>query len=170
VEDIARFDEFMSHVARPMVVVTAIAGTTLAGCLVGFHSQSSIEPPQYAVWISKANRTFRVAALADVFAVHFLEPRNRALAELFGGVTGDDEDKFSECSWHAGPGGVPLLDDCAARIAMRRVALHDAGGDHACFVLEPLMVSAPDSFQPLESTDLGDIVAGHAATERQRPD
>ena len=31
-----------------MVVVTTAQGDERAGCLVGFHAQSSIEPPRYA--------------------------------------------------------------------------------------------------------------------------
>jgi flavin reductase (DIM6/NTAB) family NADH-FMN oxidoreductase RutF len=169
VSDDEQFGDFMGSVPRPMIVVTVAAGDTRAGCMVGFHSQSSIDPPQYAVWLSKANRTFRIAAFADTFAVHFLDAANRPLAELFGGVTGDEDDKFAHCAWHDGPGGVPLLDDCENRITMRRVAMHDAGGDHACFVLEPLAVETGSSFSALASTELGDIEAGHAAEERQRP-
>jgi flavin reductase (DIM6/NTAB) family NADH-FMN oxidoreductase RutF len=168
-ERAAAFGDFMSTVARPMIVVTTAAGDERAGCLVGFHSQSSIEPPQYAVWLSKANRTFRIGVLAYEFALHFLEPQHERLAELFGGTSGDEEDKFARCSWHPGVAGVPLLDDCAARITAHRIALHDAGGDHACFVLEPRNVEMPTPFTPLASTALGSFAAGHAPGERQQP-
>jgi flavin reductase (DIM6/NTAB) family NADH-FMN oxidoreductase RutF len=170
VDEIARFHAFIGGVARPMLIVTTAAGSTRAGCLVGFHSQCGIDPAQYAVWLSKANRTFEIGVLADTFAVHFLDEQDRQLAELFGGVTGDDEDKFAECAWHEGPQGVPLLDDCTVRVTMRRVALHDAGGDHACFVLAPVTVDTPDTFRPLASTSLGNLEAGHAPDERRLPD
>jgi flavin reductase (DIM6/NTAB) family NADH-FMN oxidoreductase RutF len=165
----ATLGDLMPVVPQPMLVLTTAAGDERAGCLVGFHSQSSIEPPQYAVWVSKANRTFRIGVLADRFALHFLEAHNVQLAELFGGTTGDDEDKFAQCAWHAGADGTPLLDDCAARFTAHRVAMHDPGGDHVCFVLEPELVETPDTFTPLEPGGLGDLVAGHAPTERQKP-
>jgi len=152
-----------------MLVVTTAAGNEQAGCLVGFHSQSSIAPPQYVVWLSKANRTFRIGVLADQFALHFLESHNQPLAALFGGTSGDDEDKFAQCSWHPGPRGVPLLDDCAARITAQRVAMHDDGGDHVCFVLRPDLVELPSAFTPLEAGRIGDLTAGHAPSERQQP-
>jgi flavin reductase (DIM6/NTAB) family NADH-FMN oxidoreductase RutF len=152
-----------------MLVITTAAGDERAGCLVGFHSQCSIQPPQYAVWLSKANRTFRIGVLADQFALHFLEANDRPLAELFGGTSGDEEDKFEQCSWHAAAAGIPLLDDCAARVIARCVAMHDTGGDHVCFVLEPTYIETPGPFTPLESTDLGDLAAGHAPSERQQP-
>ena len=57
--------------------------------------------------------------MADVFALHFLEESDRDVAELFGAHTGDDEDKFAECSWEPGVGGVRLLE--------RRAPDHRAG-------------------------------------------
>jgi flavin reductase (DIM6/NTAB) family NADH-FMN oxidoreductase RutF len=161
------FEKLVTAVARPMLVVTTVAGTARAGCLVGFHCQCSIEPPQYAVWLSKANRTFEIAMLAETYALHFLDEGDLGLAELFGTVTGDDEDKFERCSWHPGAGGVPLLDGCTTRMQMSRIAMHDAGGDHVCFVLAPRAVDLADDVTPLESTELGDLSAGHAAEERR---
>jgi len=161
------FEELVTAVSRPMLVVTTVAGTARAGCLVGFHCQCSIEPPQYAVWLSKANRTFEIAVLANAFALHFLDEADLDLAERFGTVTGDDEDKFEHCAWRPGAGGVPLLDDCTTRMQMSRVAMHDAGGDHVCFVLAPRVVELGAAVTPLESTALGDLRAGHAPDERR---
>jgi flavin reductase (DIM6/NTAB) family NADH-FMN oxidoreductase RutF len=163
------FNDLMARIDRPMLVVTTAAGDAQAGCLVGFHSQCSIEPPRYAIWLSKANRTYRIGVLADVFALHFLGADEREIAELFGGMSGDYDDKFEHCQWHSGLDGVPLLDACAIRVTARRVALHDDNGDHACLVLDPHETEAPDEFVPLVSSRLGDIDAGHAAGERQRP-
>jgi flavin reductase (DIM6/NTAB) family NADH-FMN oxidoreductase RutF len=163
------FNALMTSIDRPMLVVTTSAGDSQAGCLVGFHSQCSIEPPRYAVWLSKANRTFRLAVLADAFALHFLSDGDQELAELFGGVTGDDHDKFACCRWHPGIDGVPLLDACATRVIARRVALHDDNGDHACLVLAPHETELPSEFAPLESSRLGDIDAGHPVGERPNP-
>lgn len=106
------FDAVVASADAAMVVVTAAAGGQRAGCLVGFHSQTSIEPRRYGVWLSKANHTYRVALMADHLAVHFLTDADRDLAELFGGVSGDDVDKFARCGWEPGPHGVPLLHRC----------------------------------------------------------
>jgi flavin reductase (DIM6/NTAB) family NADH-FMN oxidoreductase RutF len=163
------FDDFISRVDHPMVLITTVAGDVHAGCLVGFHSQCSIEPSRYAVWLSKANRTFRISVLAEVFALHFLEARNQDLAELFGTVTGDDDDKFEHCDWTSGHGGVRLLDGCRARITAERAALHDDGGDHACFVLAPIQTTAPTDFEPLAFSQVRNLDAGHEAGERQLP-
>jgi flavin reductase (DIM6/NTAB) family NADH-FMN oxidoreductase RutF len=159
------FDEFINSVDHPMIVVTTTARGTHAGCVVGFHSQCSIEPPLYAVWISKANRTFRIAVHADVFALHFLEESNRDLAELFGTHTGDEEDKFTECAWENGADAIRLLQ-CRARLTADRVAMHDNGGDHVCFVLAPRQMIAPADFKPLLFSRIQHLDAGHDAADR----
>jgi len=163
------FDGFISRVDHPMILITTVAGDVHAGCLVGFHSQCSIDPSRYAIWLSKANRTFRISVLAEVFALHFIEERNQDLAELFGTVTGDEEDKFAHCKWTPGLSGVRVLDGCRATITARRVALHDDGGDHACFVLEPHETKAPADFDPLCFSRVRGLYAGHDASERQVP-
>ena len=160
------FDDFISRVDHPMLLVTTVAGDVHAGCLVGFHSQCSIDPSRYAVWLSKANRTFRIGVLAEVFALHFLEEEDRDLAGLFGTVTGDEDDKFAHCEWTPGFGGVRLLDGCRARVSARRVALYDDGGDHACLVLAPHQTTAPNDFVPLAFSRVRGLEAGHAPGER----
>src|SRR5690349_10706939 len=94
------FDDLMGHVDHAMLVVTTVAGDERGGCLVGFHSQCSIEPSRYAVWISRANHTYRIAAFAEVFALHVLGARDLELAKLFGEKTEDEVDKLSSCDWH----------------------------------------------------------------------
>ncbi len=163
------FDDLMSELDTAMMVVTTVAGDECAGCLVGFHSQCSIDPSRYAIWLSKANRTYRVGLMAEYFGLHFLAWGDHDLAELFGAVTGDDEDKFARCAWRAGPAGLPLLDRCAARIVGRRVAVNDDGGDHVCFVLDAEDAQRPAAFTPLTLFAARDIEAGHEPEDRARP-
>ncbi|HEY8526616.1 MAG TPA: flavin reductase family protein [Acidimicrobiales bacterium] len=153
-----------------MVVVTAAAGGERDGCLVGFHSQCSIHPRQYAVWLSKANRTYEVAARADHVAVHLLARHQRDLAALFGAETGDEVDKFVACAWEEGPGGAPLLADAAGHVVLRRLALLDVGGDHACLVGEPVAARPPGAPRPatLRLGDVADLEAGHPADDPPR--
>lgn len=159
--DGAALDRMMAALDAPMVVVTAAARGERAGCMVGFHSQSSIEPRRCALWISKANHTYRVALLATHLAVHALTADDHDLAELFGGRTGDEVDKFARTPWIPGPGGVPLLDRCPHRAVVRRVALLDEGGDHVCITGEPVAASSRGPFTPLRLHDVDDIAPGH---------
>jgi flavin reductase (DIM6/NTAB) family NADH-FMN oxidoreductase RutF len=158
----------MADLDHPMVVVTTASGDARSGCLVGFHAQCGMEPPRYAVWLSKANHTYRIGSLAEIFAVHFLRPDQAPLAALFGTSTGDDVDKFEQCPWHAGPDDVPLLDDCGDRFIGRRVAWVDVGADHVCVVLEPVDAVHQPGTDWLGLRDVLDLDAGHEATDRQR--
>ncbi len=163
------FDQLMVDLDGPMVIVTTAAGEARAGCLVGFHAQCGMQPARYAVWLSKANHTYRIGALADLFAVHFLAQEHRPLAELFGTLTGDEVDKFERCSWSSGPSGVPLLDECANRIVGRRIAWLDSGADHVCLMLDPIDSERTGSTRWLTFGQVMDLDAGHPAEDRQRP-
>jgi len=152
-----------------MVLVTTVAGTERAGCLVGFHTQCSIDPFRYAIWLSKANHTFRVSLLARHWAVHFLDAADLDLAELFGGRTGDQVDKFAACAWQPHATGVPLLDRCPHRLVVRRVALLDEGSDHVCLVTEPIEVHGTGPAAPMRLSRVAHLSPGHEADARPRP-
>jgi flavin reductase (DIM6/NTAB) family NADH-FMN oxidoreductase RutF len=162
------FDAIMGSLDTPLVVVTTAAREERAGCVVGFHSQCSITPRRAAIWLSKANYTYRVGLHTEVFAVHWLTETDHSIAELFGTVTGDEVDKFARCGWSEGPEGVPLLDDCPNRMVGRRVAMLVESSDHVCILLEPLLVSG-GSFRPLRLSAVSDLDAGHPVDERLMP-
>jgi flavin reductase (DIM6/NTAB) family NADH-FMN oxidoreductase RutF len=161
-----RFDSLAAAIDPTMAVLTTVVDGERAGCLIGFHSQCGIDPPRYAVWLSEPNRTTRLArsgADGDWFALHLLGSSNHTLAQQFGGRTGDQVDTFAGVTWSTGPGQVPLLDDCPARLLGRRVSLTDVGADHLCLVLEPVDVKAPSAGGRhwLRLADVADISAGH---------
>ena len=131
------FDALVSNLEYPMFIVTARAGDEPLGCLVGFATQTSIDPPRFAVCLSHANRTYRQGRDARILGVHCVPAEAADLAELFGGETGDETDKFAETAWHDGPGGVPVLDRCRNWFAGRVLTRVDAG-DHDLFLLEPV--------------------------------
>ena len=121
-----------------MYVVTALVGDERDGCLVGFTTQCSIDPPRFLVCMSDKNRTTRLLehGRGDAMVVHLIPERASHIAELFGAETGDDVDKFSRCAWTPGPEGIPVLTDCPSWFVGRileRVPL----GDHVGHLLEP---------------------------------
>lgn len=120
----------------PMVIVTAAAPDgRRSGCLVGFSTQCSINPPRVLACISQTNHTLGVAAAATTLAVHWLADDDRDLAELFGGETGDEIDKFERCRWRPGPGGVPVVDGVRGWVAGPVIGRYDVG-DHIAFVID----------------------------------
>jgi flavin reductase (DIM6/NTAB) family NADH-FMN oxidoreductase RutF len=160
------FDELVAAGDPAMVIVTTIADGHRSGCLVGFHAQCGIDPRRYAIWLSAANHTCRVGVDAEHFAVHWVPSDRHDLAELFGGATGDEIDKFERCDWTEGLGGVPLLDECPDRFVGRRRAWLDVDADHRCVILEPVLAERSGSATDLlRLADATDISPGHAATE-----
>lgn len=159
----AEFDEFVAGLDYPVFVVTAYDGEEADGCLVGFATQASIDPPRLLVCLSVANRTWRVAQGASFLAVHVLGEDDHALAERFGGQTGDEVDKLAGVAWHAGPGGVPVLEDLP-RCLVGRVLERVPFGDHVGHLLEPVTTELPDEpGDPLSLQKVDDIEAGHPA-------
>jgi flavin reductase (DIM6/NTAB) family NADH-FMN oxidoreductase RutF len=152
------FEDLMAMLDYPALVVTTQAAGQPAGCLVSFTTQTSVEPPRFLVGVAKSSHTFGVASRAQHLAVHVLSRRHRALAELFGGQTGHQINKFDRCSWRAGPQGMPMLDDAIAWFVGRTVNWIDTG-DHVAYLLEPVATWAPESSDedPLYLSDIDGI-------------
>ena|SRR5947209_3380216 len=130
------FAKLVSHLDYSLFIVTVGGQNELAGCLVGFASQVSIDPPRFLACISVKNRTYQLAKHADTMLVHPVTEAAEDLAVLFGGESGDELDKFARCEWKIGPGGAPILtqlDNWFAGRVLERVDF----GDHVGFVLEP---------------------------------
>ena len=131
------FNALMGDLEYPMFIVTARAGDEPLGCLVGFATQASIDPPRFLVCLSHVNHTYRRGRDAGYLGVHCVPEGADDLAELFGGETGDEVDKFARVAWDRGPEGVPLLGDCPNRFVGRVLDRVDAG-DHDAYLLEPV--------------------------------
>ncbi len=164
--DVGPFDVLMGSVPAPALVVTTFARGERAGCLVGFAAQASIDPPRFAVWLSKENHTFRVAQSANTLVVHVLRLGDEQWAHLFGGETGDEVDKFAGVAWKAGPDDCPVLPGCDwfAGSILERVDT----GDHVAYVLAPHGgEAARHQARVLALADL-DIEAGHPVARDRR--
>lgn len=154
--DTSAFHELVAQLDYPMVVVT-VPGS---GCLVGFSTQCSIDPPRHLVFLSKKNHTHEVAADASVVAVHVLDERDRPVAEIFGELTGDAVDKLSLVAWTEGPEGLPIIDDTAGWFAGRVLDRID-GGDHTGLLLEPFAGQQRRPFTQLGFQAVKDLDPGH---------
>jgi flavin reductase (DIM6/NTAB) family NADH-FMN oxidoreductase RutF len=158
----AAFEQFVSPLDYPMFVVTAGTRRRHEGCLVGFATQTSIDPPRLLVCLSRRNVTTRVAHRARFLVLHQLSELNRDLARLFGEESGEWTDKFSRCRWRPGPHGVRVLSDCSAWVVgriMRRIDL----GDHVGFLLAPTAAARIDVAAPLTLQQVDTLSPGHPA-------
>ena len=156
------FQRLVAQLDYPMFIATVAAAGRRAGCLIGFATQCSIHPPRFLAGISEKNRTYRVAQKADSMAVHMVPEDATELAELFGGETGDEIDKFERCAWRPGPGDVPLLDDCPNRFVGRIVERVEFG-DHVGMVLEPFYADEDEASGQLGFHRARRIDPGHEA-------
>ena len=155
------FHQAVAQLDYPMLIVTAAAGGERSGCLVGFATQCSIDPPRFLVCLSEKNHTFRVAARSDHLAVHFLDRADRPLSLLFGEQTGDETDKFDQCAWDD-VRGVPVLTATRAWFVGRvldRIRL----GDHTGHLLEPVEGKLAGALDQLSFQQVKDMRPGHDA-------
>ena len=160
--DREEFAELVDGLDYPMFVVTTAHEGERAGCMVGFTTQASIDPPRMLVCLSVKNRTHRVALGADVLAVHVLDPDDGPLADLFGGETGDDVDKFARVEWSPGADGVPLLEECSRRFVGRVLDRFELG-DHTGFLLDPIEATSESDGPALGFQQVEDLEPGHEA-------
>ena len=156
----ATFDALVGQLDYPMFIVTTATDDERAGCLVGFDTQTSIDPSRFLVCLAKTNHTHHVARAAAVLAVHLVPEDGEALAELFGGQTGDRVDKFAECDWRTRPAGVPILVRCENWLAGRVLERVDAG-DHDAFLLEPIAAATGGDRGKLSFRRARSIKPGH---------
>lgn len=152
----------VSALDYPMFIVTAAVGEERAGCLVGFATQCSIDPPRFLVCLSDKNRTFRVAQEAESMVVHLVPDDADELADLFGGETGDEVDKFARVEWQPGPGGAPVLEACENWFA-GRVLERIPAGDHCAYLLEPTEAHGAEHETPFSFHRARRIEPGHEA-------
>jgi len=160
------FGTLMDSADPALIVLTTVAEDEQAGCVVGFHTQSSITPPHYCVWLSKANHTYRVGLRATHFAVHFLTEADLSIAERFGTLSGEDTDKFASLDVDLDENGVPLLRACPNRMSLERIALLDDGGDHVCLATRVRSAATGGSFVPLRLSSAAHLDPGHESEER----
>jgi flavin reductase (DIM6/NTAB) family NADH-FMN oxidoreductase RutF len=156
------FDRVVAALDYPLLIATTAAAGERAGCLVGFASQSSIDPPAFLACLSRRNRTYRVAIEADALAIQCLSNEDADLAELFGAETGDDIDKFDRCEWSSGPAAMPILDRAPAWFVGSIAAKADVG-DHVAFVLSPIAAELRRDFEPLPMSFGARLEPGHEA-------
>jgi flavin reductase (DIM6/NTAB) family NADH-FMN oxidoreductase RutF len=159
--------DYASVVARvmgsaevPLHIVTVCGGGRRDGCLVGFATQASVDPPRLLVCLSVANMTYQLATESTALAVHLVPADRHDLAELFGGETGDEVDKLAQVSWTTGQYGLPLLDDCPARMVGLIESRHTFG-DHVGFLLAPETAAPLPKQRPLRVREALDVDPGH---------
>lgn len=158
----AAYDRAVGLVDPAMAALTTVAGGERSGCLVGFHTQCSIDPPLHAVGVSHANHTCGVVGGAERVALHLLDAADAELARLFGTATGDELDKFERCSWRPDAYGVPVLDVAGSWVT-GTIVERLVTGDHTCLVVAPYAAGGPGGNRALRLSEVRGLRPGHSA-------
>ncbi|MFZ0249876.1 MAG: flavin reductase family protein [Acidimicrobiales bacterium] len=159
-DDLAPFFDLIDY---PYYVVTVRSPEAdMSGCLAGFVTQCSIDPPNFIVCISKVNHTFGVAAHAEGMGLHLLGRHQAELARLFGEETGDLVDKFASVDWRLGSTGAPLLVEAAVSME-GQILGHFSVGDHEAFLMRAIRATGSDHSGLLTFRNAPPIHPGHPA-------
>lgn len=160
-DDLAPFYERVDY---PYYLLTVRASDEeMSGCLAGFVTQCSIDPPNFLACISRLNHTLGVALRASAMGLHLLGKDQLDMARLFGEETGDVVDKFADIDWRIGTTGAPLLADVS--LALEATILdHFSVGDHEAFLVRAVR-AVPGPGQGLLTHRAGpQLHPGHPAT------
>ena len=85
----------MASVDPPLIVVTTVAEDGRAGCLVGFHAQSSITPGALLHLAVQGQPHLPGQPARRALRRPLPDSEDLPLAELFGTISGEDTDKFA---------------------------------------------------------------------------
>ena len=135
------FEGLVGELEYPMFILTAPGPL---GCLVGFTTQASIDPPRFIACLSHKNRTFRDGRRRAGARRPRRARRRRAIWRSSSAARPRTTvDKFARVDWHEGPEGVPILERCENWFVGRVLERLDAG-DHDAFLLEPIAGESGD--------------------------
>lgn len=120
------------------VITTLDPSGQPVGMTVNSFNSVSLDPALILWSIDRASLSYAAFTQCERFVVHVLKGDQQHISNLFAGRGAD---KFGQVQWHAGPGEIPQLDDCAALFHCRRAQNID-GGDHTILLGEVLEFSA----------------------------
>ncbi len=155
---------FFERVDYPYYLLTVRApDEEMSGCLAGFVTQCSIDPPNFIACISRLNHTLGVAMRSSAMGLHLLGEEQLDMARLFGEETGDEVDKFADVDWRIGTTGAPLLADVS--LALEGGILgHFSVGDHEAFLVRAVRAVGGPGRGLLTHRTSPQLHPGHPAT------
>lgn len=101
------------------------------GLTCNSFSSVSLEPPLVLFSLRKESSLRADFEAGSGFAINILSQRQDALSGRF--ASSRIADKFEGVAWHAGPLGMPIIEDCLAGFECSVFARHEAG-DHLVFI------------------------------------
>jgi flavin reductase (DIM6/NTAB) family NADH-FMN oxidoreductase RutF len=118
------------------------------GLTANAFTSVSLDPPLVMVCVAQSAASYPAMAGASRFAVHMLHHGQHELSSAFARSAAVGAQKFEGIAWHPSSEGIPLLDECLARVECttnRRITL----GDHVAFVGHVHAAWADEAAPPL---------------------
>ena len=137
------FCDVMGHFATGVTVVAYDCDGQARGMTANAFMSVSLDPPLALVGVRRGARFAGAVNVGDRFGVSFLRESQRALGNHFGGrPLMDLADPFETID------GVARVRDALAWMALRTVAVHEAG-DHLLYVGEVERLGLGEERRPL---------------------
>ena len=147
--DADTFRAALGHFLTGVTIVTTMgADGTPVGLTANAFTSVSLDPPLVMVCVARSAASYPAMAGASRYAVHILHHGQHELSSVFARSAGLGAQKFERIPWHWSPDGVPVLDECLARVectTSRRITL----GDHVAFVGRVYAAWADEAAPPL---------------------
>lgn len=129
--DSAAYRRTLGRFATGVTIVTTVDEDGQPfGVTANSYNSVSLDPPLVLWSLARTSRSIEAFENSGTFAIHILSADQEELAMRFASPS---EDKFAGLDLHAGHGGVPLFEDCAAHFECVTENRFD-GGDHVIFL------------------------------------
>jgi 3-hydroxy-9,10-secoandrosta-1,3,5(10)-triene-9,17-dione monooxygenase reductase component len=130
IDPIAFRNALGSFITGVTIVTTRDADGNFVGLTANSFNSVSLDPPMVLWSLGLNSGSLPAFRQADWWAVHVLASEQEALSGRFAKRGAG---KFAGLAVSEGPGGIPLINGCAARFICK-TAFEYEGGDHAIFV------------------------------------
>jgi flavin reductase (DIM6/NTAB) family NADH-FMN oxidoreductase RutF len=147
--DTAGFRHALGHFLTGVTIVTTTGPSgEPVGMTANAFTSVSLDPPLVMVCVARSAASFAAMELAERYAVHILHHGQHELSGAFARSAAEGAEKFSAVAWHRSADGLPLLDECLARVQCtisQRIEL----GDHIGYIGRVDAAAAEAAASPL---------------------
>jgi flavin reductase (DIM6/NTAB) family NADH-FMN oxidoreductase RutF len=115
--DPAAFRHALGHFLTGVTIATATGPRgEPVGMTANAFTSVSLDPPLVLLCVARTAASFPAMETAKRYAVHILHHGQHEISTGFARSAAGGARKFAEVPWHPADDGLPLLDDCLARI------------------------------------------------------
>ena len=135
--DAASYRRIFGQFATGVTVVTTAVDGRLHGMTANAVTSVSLDPLLLLVCVDRGTHAHDELVEAGRFGVNILTAEQEEVSNLFAATTEPEQGRLQGVSYHLGPNGTPIIDDCLAYVECA-VTDHFPGGDHTIFFGEVL--------------------------------